>query len=59
MTATAVVFVATVTFVHGGIIGQQQLYQSWTDQKLAKLATILESRAHEGVEAEYSSAAQG
>jgi hypothetical protein len=58
VTATAVVSLAAVTFVLGGIIGQQQLYQSWTDQKLAKLAIILESRAYEGVEADYSSAAQ-
>jgi hypothetical protein len=58
VTATAVVFVAAVTFVLGGIIGQQQLYQSWTDRKLDKLATILESGSFEGVEADYSSAAQ-
>lgn len=58
VTATSVILVAAVTFVLGGIIGQQQLYQSWTDRKLDKLATILESGKFEGVEADYSSAAQ-
>ena len=57
-TATSVILVSAATFVLGGIIGQQQLYQSWTDRKLDKLATILESRTFEGVEADYSSAAQ-
>ncbi len=57
-TATSVIVVAAVTFVLGGIIGQQELYQSWTDRKLDKLATILASDEFTGVEADYSSAAQ-
>jgi len=57
-TAASVTLVAAATFVLGGIIGQEQLYQSWTDRKLDKLATILESGEFAGVEADYSSAAQ-
>ena len=56
--AISVVFVAAGTFVLGGIIGQQQLYQSWTDRKLEKITTILASGEFKGVEADYSSAAQ-
>lgn len=57
-TTLSVLIVSAFAFVLGGIIGQQRLYQSWTDQKLDKLATILESDEFKGVEAEYSSAAQ-
>jgi hypothetical protein len=58
VTTMSVILVAAVAFVLGGIMGQQQLYQSWTDRKLDKLATILESDEFKGVEADYSSAAQ-
>ncbi len=57
-TATALILVAAATFVLGGIIGQQQLYQSWTERKLGKITKILESGQFKGVEADYSSAAQ-
>ena len=57
-TSISVVIFSTVTFVLGGIIGQQQLYQLWTDQKLYKIATILESDEFSDVDADYSSAAQ-
>jgi hypothetical protein len=57
-TVTSVILVAGATFVLGGIIGQQQLYQSWTDRKLDRIAKILESGQFGGVEADYSSAAQ-
>ncbi len=46
------------TFILGGVIGQQQLYQTWTERKLEGLATILRSADFEGVEAGFSSAAQ-
>lgn len=58
VTAAAMVCVAVGAFLLGGIIGQQRLYQSWTDQKLDKLARILQADAYEGVESNYSSAAQ-
>lgn len=58
VTTISVILIGTVTFILGGIIGQQQLYQSWTDRKLDKLATILNSGDFEGVAADYSSAAQ-
>lgn len=57
-TTMSLLIVSAVAFVLGGIVGQQQLYQSWTDRKLDKLATILESDEFKGVEAECSSAAQ-
>jgi len=58
VTTMSVVLVGAITFILGGIIGQQQLYQSWTDLKLDKLATILESTEFTGVDTDYSSAAQ-
>lgn len=54
----AVIFAVAVAFVLGGMVGQQQLYQKWTEDRLAKLATILESGTYDGVKADYSSAAQ-
>jgi hypothetical protein len=58
VTAMSVLIISAATFILGGIIGQQQLYQSWTERKLDKLATILQSNEFDGVEADYSSAAQ-
>lgn len=58
VTVIAVIFAAAVTFVLGGIVGQQQLYQKWTEERLAKLAMILESGTYDGVQADHSSAAQ-
>ena len=52
------ILIGTVAFLLGGIIGQQQLYQSWTDRKLKTIATILESSEFVGVQANFSSAAQ-
>lgn len=49
--------VGTVTFVAGGIVGQQQLYQVWTDRKLEALAPILADHDYRTVSAETSSAA--
>lgn len=57
-TIISLVLVGTVTFVLGAIIGQQSLYQSWTGQKLDKIATILNSGDFNGVRAECSSAGQ-
>jgi hypothetical protein len=56
--AISLVLVGAGAFALGGIIAQQQLYQLWTDRKLEKIATILASGGFEGVEADYSSAAQ-
>lgn len=39
-------------------MGQEQLYQAWTERKLFGLAAILHSKEFDGVEAEVSSAAQ-
>jgi hypothetical protein len=58
VTAMSVLIISAATFILGGIIGQQQLYQSWTERKLDRLATILQSNEFDGVEADYSSAAQ-
>ena len=58
VTAMAVLIVGTVAFFLGGILGQEQIYQSWTERKLDKLATILQSEEFAGLEACYSSAAQ-
>lgn len=58
VTALSVAIMSTATFFLGGLLGQQQLYQSWTQRKLDRLATILESDEFDGVEADYSSAAQ-
>ncbi len=57
-TVTSTFVVGLVTFVLGGIVGQQQLYQNWTNRKLDKLESILTSADFEGVETGYSSAAQ-
>ncbi len=57
-TAMSVLTISAATFVLGGIIGQQQLYQSWTERKLERLATILQSNEFDGVKSEFSSAAQ-
>ncbi|MEQ9587975.1 MAG: hypothetical protein RJS97_08475 [Parvibaculaceae bacterium] len=56
--AMSVVIISATTFVVGGVVGQQQLYQAWTERKLEGLATILQSDDFDGVEADYSSAAQ-
>lgn len=58
VTAVATLIVGTTAFFLGGILGQQQLYQSWTQRKLDKLATILASEEFADLEAGYSSAAQ-
>lgn len=57
-TALSVVILSSVAFVLGGIIGQHQLYQLWTDRKLDKIAIVLESHEFPDVTANYSSAAQ-
>jgi hypothetical protein len=57
-TAMSVLTISAATFVLGGIIGQQQLYQTWTERKLHSLTTILESIEFDGVKSEFSSAAQ-
>lgn len=49
--------VGTVTFVAGGIVGQQQLYQAWTERKLETLAPILSADDYRRVAPESSSAA--
>lgn len=58
VTAMSVLIISAATFIVGGIIGQQQLYRAWTERKLDRLATILQSTDFDGVEADYSSAAQ-
>ncbi len=58
VTAVATLIVGTVAFFLGGILGQQQIYQSWTERKLDKLATIIASEEFAGLETGYSSAAQ-
>lgn len=58
VTSLAVVIFSTFAFVLGGIIGQEQLYQAWTDHKLEKLAIILQADDFSSVSADYSSAAQ-
>ncbi|MEZ6136336.1 MAG: hypothetical protein R3C53_15685 [Pirellulaceae bacterium] len=58
VTAMSVFIISAATLIVGGIIGQQQLYQAWTERKLDRLATILQSTDFDGVEADYSSAAQ-
>lgn len=58
VTAMSVLIISVATFILGGIIGQQQLYQAWTERKFDRLAKILQSTDFDGVEAGYSSAAQ-
>ncbi len=57
VTAMSVFVVSGITLVVGGIIAQEQLYQSWTDRKLNKLAIILQADEYARVEAGSSSAA--
>lgn len=57
-TVMSVLLISAATFILGAVVGQQQLYQSWTERKLDRLATILPSNEFDGVEADYSSAAQ-
>jgi len=57
-TAMSVLIISAATFIVGGFAGQQQLYQAWTERKLVRLAAVLQSKEFEGVEADYSSAAQ-
>lgn len=47
-----------VAFVLGGITGQQQLYQRWTDYKLERIHEILATGEFPDLEAGFSSAAQ-
>ncbi|MEZ6058130.1 MAG: hypothetical protein R3C01_15635 [Planctomycetaceae bacterium] len=56
--AMSVLIISAATFIVGGVVGQQQLFQAWTERKLEGLATILQSDDFDGVEADYSSAAQ-
>ncbi len=58
VTGVSVLIIGAATFILGAIIGQQQLYQSWTERKLDKLETILQPKEFDGVDADYSSAAQ-
>lgn len=58
VTAISVLIISSTTFIAGGIVGQQQLYQVWTERKLDRIATILQSDDFDGVKADYSSAAQ-
>lgn len=59
VTAFVVVVASGVTFVIGGIVAQQQLYQTWGDQKLETAAEVLSSTPQfANVEVHLSSAAQ-
>jgi hypothetical protein len=58
VSSLAVVVSGGVSCLAGAILGQQQLYQRWTDQKLREIATILEPGTFPHVRAGYSSAAQ-
>ena len=50
--------VGGVSFIAGGIVGQEQLYSTWRQRKLDKLAVILQTPEFSGVRAEHSSADQ-
>jgi hypothetical protein len=39
----ALLVVGSLSFLVGGIVGQEQLYQSWRQRKLDKLAIILQA----------------
>ncbi len=54
----ALAVVGFIGFVGGAIIGQLQLYQSLTDQKLMRIRPVLAEPRFAGVAADYSSAAQ-
>ena len=54
---TAVVFCG-IGFVCGIFVGQEQLYYSWTERKLATVGTILKSNEFPNVQPGFSSAAQ-
>ena len=54
----ALAVVGFIGFVGGAIIGQLQLYQSLTDQKLMRIRPVLAEPRFAGVAAVYSSAAQ-
>ncbi|CAK8987014.1 Ubiquinone biosynthesis O-methyltransferase (2-polyprenyl-6-hydroxyphenol methylase) (3-demethylubiquinone 3-O-methyltransferase), partial [Durusdinium trenchii] len=59
VTAFVVVVASGVAFVIGGIVAQQQLYQSWGDRKLETAEEVLSSTPQfENVEVHLSSAAQ-
>lgn len=45
-------------FFLGGIVGQQQLYESWRERKIDKLSPIVQAEEFKGVNVEHSSAAQ-
>lgn len=49
---------SVVAFVCGGIVGQEQLYRAWTEQKLRRLEQVLASREFPDVHPGFSSAAQ-
>lgn len=57
-TSLAIALCCSVAFVLGSIVGAEQIYQSWTDQKLQTIAKILETQEFPKVESDYSSAAQ-
>lgn len=48
---------SAVSLLVGGILGQQQLYQTWADRKLQRLQEVLASRDYESLEPNVSSAA--
>lgn len=56
--AILVLLISATTFIVGSIVGQQQLYQAWTERKLERLATILRSDDFDSLDACHSSAAQ-
>ena len=57
-TIVSLLLLAAIMFVLGGLVAQEQLYQSLTAQKLDKIARILESREFKGIRADSSSVAQ-
>lgn len=57
-TVLSVSIASSLAFVLGGVLGQQQLYNTWTERKLDKLSVILQSSQFESIETGYSSAAR-
>ena len=50
VTALSLVMVGGVAFVLGGIIGQEQLYHSWAEQKLEKIEAVFDTGEFPNVE---------
>jgi hypothetical protein len=58
VTCLSVLVFSFAAFILGGVLGQVALYQTWTEQKLERVATILDTQEFPNVHSNHTSDAQ-